>query len=101
MEIIKVEHNGVNYFNCNGSDKVDAIANIGEKRFVIRGTPKIVIMENSWKFGKQLQFGLFCNKEDLVEEGRNDSKWNMVEINIPFEEGKKMIKEIYKEIFEK
>ncbi|MCK5293665.1 MAG: hypothetical protein KAJ49_03360 [Arcobacteraceae bacterium] len=99
IEKFNQEHNGAKFINIRSNQSNDAVCCLGEKRFVINGKPKISFMENSWKFGKQIQFSLICPKETIKEEGRNNSKWNVVEIDIPFEEGKEMIKEAYNLLF--
>lgn len=92
------EHNGAIFNNFRSSEIAAGVAAIGDKRFVFHGKPKICLMNNSYKFGKEIQFSIFNLKSDNVEESRNSSNYNAIEINMSFDEAKALIKEVSKKL---
>jgi len=93
---VKKDVNGVDLINYRTLKKFDAVACFGDKRLVINGQFQITQMSGSYKFGNQIQLKVFCNKTDgfRVEE-RNDSNFNIFEINIPEELGHKLLEQLY------
>ena len=96
---IKSQDKGVKYTHFRSEQPVDGVCALGESKVVIHGKPKITIMENSYKYGPQIQFSVICPKNILKQQGRNYSDWNVVEINVSFSEGKEMIRQAYLELF--
>jgi hypothetical protein len=73
---------------------IEGVSCIDNERKVITGNAQICIMEGSYKFPKQIQFAIFSHKTQKIKtEKRNSSEWNLLEIDIPFEEGLKLINE--------
>jgi len=102
IKSVVVTDNGVTFKNFTGSGQNDALATLPDERIVLNGTPKIVIMDGSWKFGKQIQFQLITPREvkPTIEDRHDYSNYNRIEIDMPYEKGKELIKAVYKEIME-
>lgn len=93
------EHDGVTYTNIKLVKSHDAVTCLGNKRIVLKGTPCITLMTGSWKFGPQVQFKLYAQKEEgFKEEVRNGSKYNTVEIDLDLDLAEELMKEVLKEI---
>jgi len=99
VNINYVEHKGVNYVNIVSEKNREAVCAMGGSRLVIQGKPNITLMKGSWKFGEQVQFGLFCPKGSIKKECRNESRWDIIEIDMPVEEGKELIRAAYNILF--
>ncbi len=98
VDVFRNENNGVSYKHFRNEKDAVGVCCIGDKRFIIHGRPKISITQGSWKYGKEMQFSLISHKNLTVSESRNNSLWNVVEINMPYKEGKELIKALYKEV---
>jgi len=94
------ERNGIISTEFSSEKEEDGTCCIRDKRIVLRAKPKIRICKNQYKFGDQLEVGIFLHKDKIIkEETRNDSEWNSISIYFNLEEGKKIIKELYEELF--
>ena len=81
MEIEKRNHKGCSYTRFVLGEKYDSVSSFGSDRLVINGKVGVVLMEGSWKFGKQIQF--IVEGDNFTLEKRNMySKINRVEIDI-------------------
>lgn len=97
------EHNGVKFHNFRAGMSSVGVACIGNKRVVLPGKPKFTIMRGSAKFGDELQVTILASKKDLldavkIQETRNSSEWNTIEINIPLCIGEELIRALYEAI---
>lgn len=102
IDVIKVEHNQALFTNIKAKDKVEASFSEGENKTIFLGFPQITILKKSWKFGDQLQFSCYIEKEDFetVTKERNDSPYNRVEIYMPLDLGKQILEKALKELEE-
>ena len=99
IEVFKTEHLGVNYTHLRLNKIVDGVISHDNHRYVVKGYPKITIMKNSYKFGNQIQFSLCSSKNSFKNEDRNTySNWDTLEINIPFDDGVKMVEAVMEEL---
>jgi hypothetical protein len=95
IEIFEKEDKGAEFLNIRLKKKIDGLFCVGKKRYVINGFPKLTILKNSRKFGRQVQISICSSKNDNIRvEDRNDSVWNTIEINFPEEDWK----EIYQQL---
>lgn len=97
IEWFSQEHNGAEFDHYRYNERTNGVCCIGEKRFTINGLPKISLMKNSYKYGKELQFSIVCPKESFTESKRNKSQWNVMEINLPLEVGIELIRTVLKD----
>jgi len=99
MEKIINNHNGIEYTHFRGTNGYGVMC-IGESRFKIIGVPKFAICKGQKKFGDEMEVSVITDKSNgFTQEKRNNSKWNVVEIYFSLEEGKKIVKALYEELF--
>lgn len=96
------EHNGIISTEFNSVNEENAVCCINDKRIILRAKPKIRVCKNQYKFGDELEIGVFVHKNNLIkEEIRNKSNWNSISIYFKLEEGKRIIKELHKFLLKK
>ena len=89
------EKNGITYKNVKTDDAFDGVTTIGGLRMVIKGKAQITLMKGSGKFGDQIQFSLYAPKSTkIIEETRNPSDYNKLEIDLPIEVALQMMEKI-------
>ena len=98
IEKFEKEHNGVIYKHMRSDKEVAAVASLGDKRVVLKGKPNFIITKGSYKFPRELQLNLCALKGENIPTFRNDSKWDIIEIDMPLEVGKELITAINKEL---
>jgi len=101
-EIKETEFKGVNYVHVRTpKNRANGVMAIDDKRIVLTGVPNITITNGSYKFGKEMQFRVIVPKNfRIVEQSRNPSSWNTIEINMPLEVGEELIKKMLEVIKE-
>lgn len=96
----KNNHGSIDFDKYISEKDGTGVCAIGDKRLIIKGKPKISICKNQDKFGDELEISLIAHKDKKVEkEARNNSKWNVIDIYFPLEEGKEIIKALYEQLF--
>lgn len=95
VEFIKTESKGAVFHNFRSTTLVEAVISVGKKRIVLKGYPQVTVMTDSWKFGDQIQFGLYASKDQKVRvESRNESEWNTVEIAVSMASGQELLTKV-------
>ena len=92
------EHNGVKYTHFQADKKCNGVSAVDGDKFVINGFPKISITEGSYKYGSELQISIIAPKSEKIKKVRHPSNWNLLEINMPLEEGIKIITALYNQL---
>ena len=90
---------GVIYNNIRSNKIVAGNMCIGDEKITLKGWPKFVIQKGSLRFGSELQISVCAKKgSEILKQKRNITEWDAVEICIPINEGKELIKMLYEEI---
>lgn len=92
------KHNGVTYKKIESNIPIEGAMAFSDKKFVLRGKPAIEIMDNSYKFGDQVQVTVFNNSGSVTETQRVGyaGKYDRMELFFNKEEFKEMCKEFLK-----
>lgn len=100
IEIKDIENSGVQYRHYRSKQKCNGVGACGERKFILTGYPKISVLKGSYKYPEEMQFSLVMPKTESPEfKQRNpNSNWNLVEINMPVEQGKELIEAVYKDL---
>ena len=61
------KHNGVDYKKIESETPIEGVLAFGNLKLVLRGKPAIEIMENSYKYGDQVQVTVY-NKSGSVRK---------------------------------
>lgn len=72
---------------------VEATVCYGKRRLVFKGTFAFTRTRGSWKYGDQLKIDLFGSEEPRVEVRAVNKGWTRIEIEVPLEEGRKMLED--------
>ena len=81
------------HFNLTGVDVEGALTNKDEKT-IINGMFSITKIENSWKYGDQLQFEIFTKKPLYTIPRASVSSWNRLEIYVPTDQALVMMQAV-------
>jgi len=98
FKILRQKHGDIDLVSLQLMKKVDGIFSYMANRVIVTGHPQITLMTNSYKYVDQLQFKLYSHKSNspIKVEKRNDSWWNVLEIDLPLKEGKELLKRMLK-----
>jgi hypothetical protein len=91
-------HNGVTYRKIESNKPVEGVIAYDREKLVLNGRPAIEVMENSYKFGNQIQITLFNRAGSIRRHPRVEyaGKYDRIEIFFDREEFTKMCKEFIK-----
>jgi len=89
--------NGVEYDIVETINPVESTCSVADKRIVIDGKVALETMNNSWKFGKQIQIVAY-GKVKAVEQRAANRGYDRIEIALPYEVGKELILELAKKL---
>jgi len=101
MKIEKTFYGGIEFDKFISEQDATAVSCIGDERIIIKGKPKISICQNQIKFGTEVEISLIAHKDhEFKKEVRNKSDWNVVEIYMPIDEAKEILKATLKKLEE-
>ncbi|KKQ63515.1 MAG: hypothetical protein US85_C0016G0011 [Candidatus Shapirobacteria bacterium GW2011_GWF1_38_23] len=91
-------HNGVTYRKIESNKPVEGVIAFDREKLVLSGRPAIEVMENSYKFGNQIQITLFNRAGSIRRRPRVEyaGKYDRIEIFFDREEFKTMCEEFLK-----
>lgn len=88
---------GVDYKGVQTNQSFDGTMTNGSDKFTLNGKISLEIMQNSWKFGKQIQIVVF-GKSVTKGTRANNNGWERIEIAMPFEVGKSLFEQFHNNV---
>jgi len=91
----KYTRNDVNFITVESTDEVESALTTDGNKFVLKGIPAIQIMDNSYKYGDQIQITVYNKIGSVIEQPRIPyaKNYDRIEIFINRETFRNLIRE--------